>query len=63
MKKIYKIAVSWQVCGEVDIEATSIEEALRIADQDDIPLPIDNRYIDASWEVDEEVSKILNDED
>lgn len=56
----YKIAVSWEMCGEVEIEANSIEEALIEASQGHIEMPIDSHYIDDSWQIDEQMSKYLN---
>lgn len=47
---IFNIPVSWEVCGSVEIDAESVEEAINIFDEqsDDIPLPEGN-YIDGSW--------------
>lgn len=62
--KEWIIGVSWQMCGEIKVEAETLEEALKIAQEDDgIPLPAERHYIDASWEVDEETSRYLNEED
>ena len=59
MKK-FKIAVSWEVYGDVEIEAETLTEAVNIAENDDnIPLPEPN-YIDGSFIVDAEMSKELN---
>ena len=56
----YKIAISWQECGEIEVEADNLEQALEIAQNDEgIDLPV-GTYIDASWKVDEEMSKYLN---
>lgn len=53
MKK-WKIPVSWEMAGLVEIEAHSLEEAISIAENDDsIGLPTGD-YIDASWRVDAE---------
>ena len=50
MSKTYKIPVSWEVYGSVEIDAESVEEAINIFDEqsDDIPLPEGN-YIDGSF--------------
>ena len=47
MKKTFKIPVEWTVCDTVEIEAESLEEAVRIFDEisDDIPLPTEPNYI------------------
>ncbi len=57
---IYKIPVSWEVCGEVEIEADSLEEAIDKAWDDEIPLPTESHYIDASWQVDGDLARILD---
>ena len=46
----FKIPVTWEVCGVIEIDAQSIEDAINIFDQqsDDIPLPEGN-YIDGSF--------------
>jgi len=48
----YKIPVEWSMCGMVEIEASSLEEAINIFDetQDDIPLPDESDYIDGSFQ-------------
>ena len=47
----WKIPVTWEVCSTVDIEAETLEEAMRIACDEDgeIPLPTDPDYVDGSW--------------
>lgn len=56
----YKIAVTWEVFGEVEIKASSLEKALDKAEEDDeIPLPEAN-YVDGSFKIDREMSKHLN---
>lgn len=48
-----KLAVTWEMCGYIDIpEAKTIEEALDIfaKTSDDIPLPSEGTYVDASFE-------------
>ena len=51
MKK-WKIPVVWQMAGIVEIEADSLEEAIDLAEVDDVSLP-DGSYIDDSFEVDD----------
>jgi len=57
----YKIACTWEVCGESKIEANSLEEALNKAEakSDDMPLPEAN-YIDGSFKIDRDMSVYLN---
>ena len=49
----FKIPVSWEVCGIVEVEAQDIDEAIEIARDEEgvIPLPTDSDYIDGSWRV------------
>ena len=60
-KKEFKIACDWAECGEICVEATSLEEAIRIAESDDNPLP-DGEYIDGSFQVNREVTELLQKE-
>lgn len=59
-----RVAVTWQMCGYVDIDAPTMEEAMEKFknDVDMIPLPEDGEYVDASFELssdDPEVLKVL----
>lgn len=59
----FKIPVTWQVSGVVNIEAESLDEALRIFDEnsDNIKLPSQNEYIDDSFQRDDvETCKLYN---
>lgn len=51
MKQTFKIPVEWSVYATVEIEADTLEEAVKIFDktEDEIPLPTDNDYIDGSF--------------
>jgi len=51
MKKTWKVPVTWEVCGEVDIEANSLEEAVEIFKEkmDEVPLPSESYYVDGSF--------------
>ena len=64
MKKAFRFGVSWEMYGEIEIEAETLEEAIAIAKatEDEIPLPTDGDYVDDSFEVDydEAVLKWLN---
>ena len=55
----YKIAVSWEMFGEMEIVADSLEEAIKIAEEEDDSLPEGN-YLDGSFLVDEQMSIYLN---
>lgn len=61
--KIWKIPVSWESYGTVEIKANSLEEAIFIFDEtiDDLPLPDDSNYVDASFKrSDFEFCKLIN---
>jgi hypothetical protein len=60
MSKTFKVAVSWEVCSEVEIEADSIEQALKEAKDSELPSPEKWDYVDGSWRVDSDMSKYLN---
>lgn len=54
MNRKVKLPVTWSVCGIVEIEASSIEEAVERfnAEIDHIPLPHDGiAYVDGSFEL------------
>ena len=58
--KTYKISCTWEVCGELEIDASSFKAALKKAKaDDDIPLPKGD-YVDGSFKIDDEMSKYLN---
>ena len=50
MKK-YKLPVTWEMCGTVEIEAESIEDAIAYFNEniDDIEIPTDYEYVDSSF--------------
>ena len=58
-KKTFNIPVTWEVFAVIEVEASTIEEALDIARDDEqiIPLPTDNDYVDGSWRVTEGCTK------
>lgn len=60
------VAVTWQSCGFVEIDALTMEEAMTYFNEnsDDIPLPEDGEYVDGSFELssdDPEILKVLAD--
>lgn len=49
-----KVAVTWEVCGYVDIpEAKTVEEAMKIfnRESDYIELPTNGEYVDGSFQL------------
>lgn len=48
---IWKIPVIWEMYSCIQVEADTIEEAMKIAEDPDgiIPLPTDGYYVDESW--------------
>jgi hypothetical protein len=49
--KTYKIPVSWEVCGSLEVSADSLDEAIRIAEEDETPLP-EGGYVYCSFNID-----------
>jgi hypothetical protein len=56
----YKIACTWQVYGELDIEASNLEEAITIAEDGHTPLPVESEYVDSSFEIDYPMTEEIN---
>lgn len=54
--KTFKIPVTWEVYGVVEIEAETLDEAIKIFDdtEDQIGLPTDWDYVDASFRREDE---------
>ena len=62
--KTFKIPVVWQMMGTVEVQAESLDEAVKKVLDDSTPLPDDGDYIEGSFEVDESVySSDLDDND
>lgn len=55
----YKIPVSWEMCGIVEVEADSLDEAILEADDDCTPLP-EGSYVDGSFRVDADFAAEYN---
>ena len=56
--KTYKIACDWSVYGVIYVEANSLKEAIEKAKNDDeLPLPPADGYIDSSFQVNEEMTE------
>ena len=62
MKKLYRIPLLWQMYGYVDVEASSLEEAITYAVGPDCPLP-DGDYVDDSIALDSDVLDLMNSEE
>jgi len=58
----FKIACSWEVCGQFEVEADNLEQALKQADKivNELKLPENPEYVDDSFHIDEGMSKWLN---
>ena len=61
-KQTFKIPVSWEMHGIVEIEADSLDEAIQVFDDtsDNIPLPKESEYIDGSFNREDEETCSLN---
>lgn len=57
---LFKVVVSWELGAELLIEANSLEEAIRIAEEEEIP--DDGKYIDGSWVIWDEMSEEIDDD-
>ena len=46
-----RIAVTWEMCGYIEVEANNIEEAMNMVKEnpDDYNLPIERYYVDGSF--------------
>ena len=49
--KTFKLPVTWEVCGIVEVEAESLEDAITKFDPDDHSLPEDASYVDSSFQL------------
>lgn len=58
--RIYHIPVSWTVYATMEVEAGDLAKAIEKADN--LPLPTDPDYVDGSFEVNNEVIEIINDD-
>ena len=62
MVKTYKIPVTWEAYGEMEIEADSLMQAIKIA-EDDYPIPSTDGTVDGSLNVDYDIAMGINDEE
>ena len=68
--KTFKLPVTYSVCGYVNVEAETIEDAIQYfkenSDDIELPLDVDTEYVDGSFELsseDEEYIEFLNKEE
>ena len=64
MSKIYKIPVTWEAYGVINVEAESLKEAIKKFDDkedsdDPYSLPLDCSYIDDSFKREQDLETIL----
>ncbi len=55
----YKVSVEWMMVAFIEVEASSIEEAISIVENEDGSLP-EGSYLDDSFQVNKEVTIELN---
>ena len=57
---IFKIPVQYEVYGEVEVEASSLEEAIQYAKNniEDLPLADEPEYIDGSYQINDDMNLI-----
>jgi hypothetical protein len=53
----FRIAVEWEVCGIIEVEADSIDDAIEKVQDPDFPLPTDSDYIDDSFTINKEMTQ------
>ena len=58
----FKIPVTWEVCGEVEVEAESLDEAVEMVDfdPDEITVPEKWEIVEGSLNTNYELAEILN---
>lgn len=57
----YKVSISWTEVGIVEVEGTSVEDAIENAEKniDDLILP-EGEYLDESFRIDKDTTRVLN---
>lgn len=59
--KKYKVAVTWEMCGYVEVEAKNLQDAMDkvMENPDDYPLPNKAEYVDGSfWIATEDIDEM-----
>ena len=64
MKKIYKIPVTWEMMGYLNVLADTQEEALELAEKEinSEHLPQNGEYLEDSYSVDTDIMNMLKDD-
>lgn len=58
--KTYRVPVQWSMCGFVEVEANSKEEAIEnVVENPDIGSPENGEYLDDSWQVFGEETEVV----
>ena len=60
--KIYKISCDWRVYGIMEIEATSLEEAIAIASDEGSSIPTADGFIEGSFKINREMTRYFLEE-
>ena len=61
--KTYKIPVTWEAYGEMEIEAESMSKAIKIAEDEETPYPSIDGNVEGSLDVDYGLTEELNKEE
>lgn len=48
----HKIAAYWQMSATIEVEADSLEDAIRIVNEPEFPLPTNSDYVEGSFQID-----------
>jgi len=56
----YKVYVEWTVTSTVEVEASSLDEAILEVENNDSLIPTEGDYLDGSLDINYEVSRYLN---
>jgi hypothetical protein len=61
-KKLFKVAVTWEVYGVIEVEAESVREAVNLVNDhpEEYDLPKDFSYVDDSFVADYDSSEFIN---
>lgn len=61
-EKVFKVATTWYATKEVEVNADTLGEAIAWL-KGDAPIPCDGEYLDDSFQVDEDCTREINQED
>lgn len=50
-KTMQRVAVTWEMCGYINVEAESLKEAMDMVEEnpDNFSLPVESNYVDGSF--------------